>query len=250
MREIHLDQRRELILSGNKEATIDFAAAHFIKCAEEAIADHGFFAVALSGGSTPKLIYKQLASKYKNHLPWEKVWLFWSDERAVLPDDPESNAHMALVEGGLKDLPILKENIFRMEAESKDLESAAQRYEKLIREKISSFDLMMLGMGEDGHTASLFPHTEALHMVGRWVAPNFVPQKNTWRMTLTFECINRSKHTVLYLLGAGKAEMVEKVLFSSYMPDDLPSQRVGTISHPATYLLDDEASKNLLSRLK
>ena len=137
-----------------------------------------------------------------------------------------------------------------MEAESKDLDSAAQSYEKLIRKKISSFDLMMLGMGEDGHTASLFPHTEALYMVGRWVAPNFVPQKNTWRMTLTFECINRSKHAVLYLLGSGKAEIVEKVLFSPYMPDDLPSQRVGTISHPATYLLDDEASRNLLSHLK
>jgi 6-phosphogluconolactonase len=249
VKEIPFDGRRHLFIPGNKEATIEFAASHFIKCAGEAIADHGFFAVALSGGSTPKLIYKLLSSKYRDAISWDKVLLFWSDERAVSPEDSESNAHMALEEGGLKELSIPKENIFRMEGEKKDLEQVSHAYEKVIREQLknASFDLMMLGMGDDGHTASLFPHTEALHMVGKLVAPNFVPQKKTWRLTLTFECINRAKHIVLYVLGSGKAEMVERVLKSPYSPDDLPSQRVGTLSHPATYILDEDAGERLLS---
>ncbi len=248
MKQSPFDARRTIIIPGKKEETLAFAANHWIECGQKAISDHGYFAAALSGGSTPKLIYERIVTQ-KSKLDWGKVFLFWSDERAVPPDDTESNFHMAMVEGKLNQLPIPKENIFRMVAE-KEIEANAIAYEKLIKEKVKTLDLTMLGMGEDGHTASLFPHTEALHMVNRLVAPNFVPQKNTWRMSFTFDCINQSKNIVLYALGAGKAEILAKVLTSPYSPDDLPSQRVGTPDHKALFILDEDASTNLLPQLK
>lgn len=252
MKSSQFDERRMIVVPGNDSETIEFAVEHWITQAAESIADHGFFAVALSGGSTPKKIYQLLSQPHKSsRVEWKKVLLFWSDERAVPPDHPESNYRMAMEEAGFNQLPIPKENIFRMKAE-KEIEAHAKAYEETIKTKLGGrpFDLIMLGMGEDGHTASLFPHTDALHMVNCLVAPNHVPQKNTWRMTFTFECINRSPHVVLYALGASKAAIVARVLTSPYHPDELPSQRIGTSEHKALYLLDNEASQNLFASLK
>lgn len=238
MKTIEIDERRVLVIPGNKQETISYAAQLILKKAQDAINDHGFFAIALSGGSTPKLVYQALSSS-KQQIAWDKVYLFWSDERSVPPNDPMSNYHMAIVEGGLEKLPIKKENIFRMQAED-NIEENALKYEKTIKEKLKNrpFDLILLGVGEDGHTASLFPDTEALHEKNRLVIQNYVPQKKTWRMTFTFECINAADEIHFYLLGESKADILEKVLAPT---GNLPSQKIGTPTHKATFIADTAA---------
>lgn len=242
MKEITIDERRKLFVPGNAQQTIQYCVNQWIDLAKRAIADHGFFAVALSGGSTPKAIYKGLVEA-NTTLDWEKVYLFWSDERSVAPDDPESNFHMALEEGGLNQLPILAPHIFRMVAE-KEIEQNARNYEELIVKVLEGrpFDLIMLGMGEDGHTASLFPHTKALHEIKRLVVANHVPQKTTWRMTFTFPCINAASTICLYALGSSKANMLHRVLKGPFQPDELPSQNIGTHAHPALWIADESAT--------
>jgi len=199
------DDRRDIAHPGETEATLAFCVEHFINCAKEAIKLHEFFSVALSGGSTPKAIYSALSKPpYANAIDWNKVLLFWSDERNVGPRDPGSNFRMAM-DAGLKNLSLPKEHVFRMIAEE-NIEKNAISYENSIRETLGNrpFDLVMLGMGEDGHIASLFPGTKGLEEKEKWVIANKVPQKKTVRMTMTFPCINRARNTVLYVLGAAK----------------------------------------------
>lgn len=236
------DECRDIIIPGDYDQTLDFCTKQFIQIAQLAIESQGFFNVALSGGSTPSALFKQLAnSENRNKVEWGKVRLFWSDERAVPPSDPSSNYHMAM-ESGFNTLPLKPENIFRMHAEE-NIEQNALAYEALIKTHVPNcaFDLIMLGMGEDGHTASLFPKTHALHAEERLVVANYVPQKNSWRMTFTFECINSGKNIAIYVLGKSKAEMVKKVLTSPYDPDVLPVQRVGTPTHKALWIADKAA---------
>lgn len=245
-----LDARRKIVVPGDLELTLAFATDHWIQIGNEAIQKHGFFAVALSGGSTPKKIFQRLATM-EERLDWTKVFLFWSDERSVPPTHPDNNYRMAMEDGGLSQLPIPQNQIFRMVAEE-DIEDNAKAYEDVILDKLGShpLDLVMLGMGEDGHTASLFPHTLALKTTGRLIVPNFIPQKNAWRMTFTYECINRSLHICVYVTGAAKAELLDKVLTGPSNPSEYPSQMVGTETHPALWIIDSEAAKNLMTRLK
>lgn len=243
------DDRRDLIIPGNAEQTIRFCAEHLIKVGSQAISERGFFTLALSGGSTPKPIYKLLTSKdYRSRLDWKKVKLFWSDERCVPPTHPESNYHLAM-EMGFSTLGIPEKNIFRMPAENPDLMEAAKDYEVQILENVPDgvFDLITLGMGEDGHTASLFPKTHGLHPNNQLVIANFVPQKNMWRMTLTFECINQAHEIAIYVIGKSKASTLKEILNSHYDPDTYPIQAVGTRTHKALWIVDNEGAKDLLS---
>lgn len=243
---IQLDECRQLALPGDQLSTIDFCIAHFIETAAKAIQNHGYFAVALSGGSTPKAIFQGLTEHDHRHLiDWKKCWIFWSDERAVEPTDPESNYHMAM-EAGLKEIGIPPEQVFRMVAET-NIEENARAYEKAILHHLPSghFDLVMLGMGEDGHTASLFPWTEGLKITERLVIANYIPDKKVWRMSLTFTCINQASQIAIYVLGENKAEMVKKVLKGPYRPDEFPVQSVGAPGHIATWIIDDAAAKGL-----
>ncbi len=240
------DDRRDIAIPGDKQKTLEFCIQHFINKANEAITDNGYFAVALSGGSTPKAIFEGLARKENvEKVDWERVMLFWSDERCVPPEDPDSNYRMAM-ESGFVTLPIPLENIHRMKAED-DPEQYAKQYEEIIEEKLSGqpFDLVMLGMGGDGHTASLFPKTHGLHAPERKVIANYIPQMDTWRMTLTFDCINEAKEIVIYVLGESKAEMVKRVFTGNYDPDNLPVQRVGTATHKALWIMDDGAGRGV-----
>lgn len=241
------DDRRDIVVPGDMQETLTFCVQHFITIGVKAIAARGKFAVALSGGSTPKAIFQLLASPaYRDQLDWKNTLIFWSDERCVPPTDSESNYHMA-IESGIGSLPIPKEQIFRMPADSKDLSAAANSYEALILKYIpnGSFDLVMLGMGEDGHTASLFPKTHGLHTDEGLVIPNYVPQKNTWRMTFTFACINASHNIAIYVLGKSKATMLNNVLTAPFDPDTLPIQNIGTRSHKALWIADADAAKDL-----
>lgn len=236
-------ERRELIVPGDTEATLAFCLEHFIAACETAIADNGHFFVALSGGSTPKVIFERLCKPpYKERIEWSKVYLFWSDERSVPPENKESNYHMAM-EAGFKSVPVPPEHIHRMVAE-KDIEQNALNYEKTIRKVLGShpFDLIMLGMGEDGHTASLFPGTEGLKAKGRLAIANHIPQKNTWRMTLTFECINQAKNIAVYVLGAGKKEKLAEVFSTDRL---YPCQEAGTKVNKALWIADEAAASLL-----
>lgn len=234
------DIRRDLFIGETTEEAIRFAVEHWIQSAKIALIERGFFAVALSGGSTPKAVYQLLTSaKYVNQIDWSKVLLFWSDERAVPPDHPESNYRMAM-ECGFALLPI---QIFRMHAET-HLKANAKKYEELIQEKLGPdlFDLVLLGVGEDGHTASLFPHTAALDNNQDLVVANHVPQQDSWRMTLTFSCINQSKQAAFYVFGSSKQLIVERVLTAS-PPSPFPASFIGTMDHKALWILDAQAAK-------
>ncbi len=235
------DKRRTIALPGDEEKTIQFAVDHWIKTAQKAIASKGSFFVALSGGSTPKKIFSHFTPSM---LDWSSVYLFWSDERSVLPTDPESNYKMAL-DSGLGKLPIPKAQIFRMHAE-KDIEENALLYEKKIKEIVpnASFDLIMLGMGEDGHTASLFPETKALREKDRLVVANSVPSKQTTRMTFTFPLINKAQEIVIYVLGKGKQDALENIFTNP--SSSLPATQVGSVLHPALWIIDDAAGLLLL----
>ena len=242
----NLDSRRDIAIPGDHEQTIHFCVDYFIEKAKKAILQNGFFSVALSGGSTPKEILKQLTlPENRKQVEWDKVLFFFGDERSVPPTDPESNYKMAM-DCALKDLQIPSNHIFRMVAE-KDPEENARAYEKIILEKVPNgqFDLITLGMGDDGHTASLFPHTDALKAKGVLVTANEVPQKQTLRMTFTYECINQAHNICFFVLGKGKANILPKVLQGDYTPLDYPSQKIGTESTKALWILDNESSTKL-----
>ncbi len=241
------DERRKLVVPGDYAHTLAFCVNHWLSMAEASIKAHGSFAVALSGGSTPKAIFENLAlSQNAQRIDWSKVLLFWSDERTVGPDHPDSNYHMAM-ESGFSKLPIPKTQIFRMQAET-DLETNAKKYEETIQKVLKGrpFDLIMLGMGDDGHTASLFPNTAGLKVKDRLIIANEIPQKKTWRMSMTFTCINQATNVALYVLGASKKQMLAEVLLSKEDIEKLPSQGVGTKAHPALWIADDAAAELLL----
>lgn len=230
------DNRRDIVVPGQKDITITYCVEHFVKLANAAIDDHGAFYVALSGGSTPKSVYQLLAdAPYSKQVDWNKVWLFWSDERCVPPDDLSSNYKMAM-DAGFAKLSIPQHQIVRMRGEL-DPQHAAKEYQ----DKIEGvpFDLIMLGMGDDGHTASLFPETKALDETTSLIVANYVPQKDTWRLTMTFPCINQAQHIVFYVLGENKQEMLKTVLNSK---STLPASRVGTTSHKALFICDTDAA--------
>ncbi len=243
------DQRRDIVILEDATEAVTFAVEHFIKCAHEAIDLKGHFFVALSGGSTPKLIYQMLSSsKYKDRIDWSRCYLFWSDERAVSKEDSESNYKMAM-EAGLSKLNIPESHIFRMKGEG-EIDLHALEYEKTIERvlKGAPFDLVMLGMGEDGHTASLFPGTEALFVEDRMVVANHVPQKNTYRLTFTFPLINSARHIAIYVMGPSKSLPVKKVFLDPH--PSYPISKIGTKSHNALWILDREAARVLTSLWK
>jgi len=209
--------------------------------------------MAISGGSTPKATFKILADPAHPFLatvPWAKLQLYWVDERCVGPNDPDSNFGMTR-DLLLSKTPIPAENVFRMEGEL-DPEQAASRYESVLRNSMKlegaespAFDLLTLGMGPDGHTASLFPHTPALDEMGRLVVANHVAQKETWRITLTWPVINQAGEVAFEVEGAGKAEILAEVLTGPRDPERLPSQLIRPASGKLLFLLDEAAAAEL-----
>lgn len=240
-----LDERRNFIIPGDKEETIRFCAEHLVQAYQESVQQKDSFYIALSGGSTPAALFRILTQEPYNQLfDWKKVHLFWSDERSVPPNHPDSNYHMAMI-SGFASVGIPEKNIHRMIAE-KNLETNATAYEQQIQKELqgTGFDYLCLGMGEDGHTASLFPGTQALSVDDKLVTANEVPQKNTWRMTMTFPCINAAKRIVLYVLGDSKKEKVQEIFLNK--KGVYPVERVGSFTNKALWVLD-KAAASLLS---
>ncbi|PYX18498.1 MAG: 6-phosphogluconolactonase [Acidobacteria bacterium] len=222
------------------------AAAEFIALASTAIRDHEKFSVALSGGSTPKSLYSVLA---KATLSWEKIFFFWSDERHVPPDHPDSNYRMAK-EALLSKVPVPPENIFRVRAEEKDANVVAKDYEEALKlffrlkpGEFPRFDLILLGLGPDGHTASLFPNTAALNETKRLVVANWVEKLKTTRITFTYPVLNHAACVIFLVSGADKADMVRNVLEDGRA--GLPSQRVHPVNGRLLWLLDKGAASKL-----
>lgn len=245
----NFDERRDILIFESTKEAIDFSVEHFIEKANFAILDHGFFSVALSGGSTPKAIFKKLCEKENSkRIDFTKVILFWSDERNVPLDDAESNYKTAM-DAGFKKLNIPEDHIFPMR-KTGDLEFDAKTYDGLIATILPSgqFDLVMLGMGDDGHTASLFPGTKGLEIKNRSAIVNFIPEKKSYRLSLTFECINRAKEILIYVLGGSKAEMVTKVFQNPYNQELLPVQAVGTKDNKALWILDKDAASLMVKK--
>jgi len=225
------------------------AAETFCKLGTNAIRDRGRYTVALSGGSTPRGLHQQLATSFSTQLPWDKVFFFWGDERHVPPDFPESNFRMAK-ETLLSRLPIPEQNIFRMKGELPDANEAAVQYEQRLREffkpapgEFPRLDFILLGMGPDGHTASLFPGTKGLEERQRWVIGNWVPQHDTWRITLTYPVINSSRVVMFLISGEGKGEMVRKALKDPAA--HLPCQGIKPASGELMWYLDKGAAAEL-----
>ena len=227
------------------------AAEEFVGLARTAIGAQGRFTIALSGGSTPKALYSLLASNYADFV-WNRVFLFFGDERHVPPTDPDSNYRMVEESLLAKITPAIPaENVFRVAAENPDAAAAAADYEAQLRRffqiksgEFPRFDLILLGMGPDGHTASLFPDSAALDEQSRLVVANWVAKFNTHRITFTFPVLNRAAEVMFMASGADKADMLHQVLEGKNTPP-LPSQRVQPSDGKLLWMLDEAAAAKL-----
>ncbi len=241
----------EVITLPHIEAIIEEAASRWVQIARSAVEERGAFRIALSGGSTPRPLYLLMASDpYREQVPWEKTYVFWTDERRVPPSHPDSNYRLA-AETLLRHVPIPREQIFRMDGEEL-AGSAAREYTEAIRRHFGlgfrdwpRFDLMLLGMGRDGHTASIFPGTRAASDLSNMVVVYEVPQLRAERMTLTLPVINNARHILFLVTGEDKAEALQAVLYGERRPSTYPAQAVKPVDGTLTWLVDTAAAKLL-----
>jgi len=224
------------------------AAEIFVAAAKEAIDSKGSFNVALTGGSSPVKFHKLLAeSPYREQVEWEKVAIYWGDERWVHLDDDKSNAKMA-EETLLSHVPIPKDQIFYMWAADVEPEDYAAEYEQLLKNNLGpegSFDLIYLGMGDDGHTASLFPGEVVLSEKDKWVAAYFLAPQDMYRITLTAPLINKAKKIAFVLYGEKKIHALHEVLEGAYNPEKYPSQLIKPVNGELEFLVDEVAASGL-----
>src|SRR6202789_1975714 len=231
-------------VSPTPAAVAKAGAQLFTSAAVQAVASRGLARIAISGGTTPEAMFELLAAQpFVAQVPWDKLDLYWVDERCVPPDNAESNYRMTR-EALLLKVSLPAERVHRMEGEL-DPEVAAARYESTIRNTFKlegaetpTFDLVLLGMGDDGHTASLFPHTEALNEMSHIVVPNHVLQKDTWRITLTWPVINQGRQVAFLIEGAGKAQVLHDVFLGPYQPDTYPSKLPAPVDSDSTGTLE------------
>jgi len=233
----------------NLEAVAKRAAQEFVQAATSATSEKGSFTVALSGGSTPKALYSLLANDaaLRAQIPWDKMLVYFGDERSVGPDHADSNFRMA-TEAMISKVPLKANQVFRIKGEYKDTERAALEYEQALRTgfKIAGgqfpcFDLVLMGMGNEGHTASLFPGTKALHETKRMVVRTWVGKLYTERITLTAPAINNAARILFMISGTDKALALKGVLEGPHEPDQLPSQMIQPSNGTLLWLVDTSA---------
>ncbi|PRY11372.1 6-phosphogluconolactonase [Pontibacter ummariensis] len=225
------------------------AAALFVKTAQEAVEKNGRFTVALTGGSSPVQLYSLLAQQpFVEQVPWKQTFIFWGDERWVPLTDNLSNARMA-TETFLSKVPVPPEQVYPMWSENVEPEAFAQQYEKLLQQHFDQenpqFDLILLGMGDDGHTASLFPGTEVLHEASRWVQAYFLAPQSMYRVTLTAPLINQAKKIVFLTFGQNKADALYEVLEGERNPEKYPSQLIQPKNGEVLWFVDESAASRL-----
>jgi len=248
----------EVRILSNAAAIARRGAQKFVETASAAVKEKGVFRVALSGGSTPRALYGLLVNDpaLRSQVPWDKMQLFFGDERHVKPDDPLSNYRMA-VETLISKSPLKPEQVSRIKAELPEAEDAAKEYERQIRTlfqltdgQFPRFDLVLLGMGSEGHTASLFPGTKALHENGRIVVHNWVGKVLMDRITLTAPAINNAAHILFMVTGADKAPALTAVLERVYEPDQLPAQLIQPVNGTLLWLVDTAAGSMLAHAIR
>jgi len=225
------------------------AAVEFVRLAATAIEQQGRCSIALAGGSTPKSLYSLLADdeSLRQQLAWDKLHFFWGDERHVPPDHQDSNYRMAR-EAMLAKVNLPPGNIHRIRSEVEDAQEAADEYQQelgsffqLEPDQLPRFDLVLLGMGPDGHTASLFPGTTALAETKRLVAATWVEKFNTYRITLTLPVINNAANVIFLVCGSEKVEVLRTVLGQEASAPKFPAQLVQPINGRLLWLLDAAA---------
>jgi 6-phosphogluconolactonase len=238
------------------------AARLFARMADQYVVGCGRFTVVLSGGSTPKAMFSVLAAEpFLDTVPWSSIYFFWGDERCVAPDHQDSNYRMAN-EALLSKVPVPPENIFRIPAELPEPERAAEEYTRSLAQfflagpganrtgtaplsNLPRFDLVFLGMGPDGHTASLFPHTSALQAGEQIAVANYVEKFKAYRITLTASTINNARNVTFLAAGDDKAETLRNVLGGSYQPDLYPSQLIRPRNGTLLWMVDEAAARLL-----
>jgi len=236
------------------------AARYFARLADQYCVGSGRFTVALSGGSTPRKMYSILAEEpFLDTVPWSSIYFFWGDERCVLPNHEDSNYRMAY-DTLLSKVPVPPENIFRVPTELFDPERIAEEYSARLTQffltgasrsataplsTVPRFDLVLLGMGPDGHTASLFPHTSALNEGARIAVANYVEKLGVHRITLTAATINNARNVTFVVGGTDKAETLKNVIEGSYQPELYPSQLIQPRNGTLLWMVDEAAARLL-----
>jgi 6-phosphogluconolactonase len=240
----------DVVIFQDVEKLSQSAAAYIVRVAQAAVAEHGSFTVALSGGSTPRKLYGLLVGEpYRSQINWDKIEIFWCDERCVPPDDAESNYHLA-EEYLFSKLSIAPAHIHRMPADASDRDAASLAYTQEMRKVFKTtgtprFDLIQLGMGPEAHTASLFPHQASLHERERLVMPVSVPKPPPARLTFTLPLLNAAQHILFLLTGAEKDAALAEVLEGKANGEEYPAQNVRPTQGEVTWMIDTKAAQLL-----
>jgi len=255
MRKLSRAQGEIRVYANGQELALE-AAKEFARLADQYVVGLGRFTAVLSGGSTPRAMFSLLAEEpFSTSVPWASIYFFWGDERAVPPTHSGSNYRMA-TETLLSRVPVPPENIFRIRAELDDRERAAEEYSETIKQFFSGggapgtaplsawprFDLVLLGMGSDGHTASLFPRTAALTVSDQIATTNYVQKLNAYRITLTSTTINNARNVAFLVAGEDKAQALKSVLEGAPDPQLYPSQQIQPRSGKLIWMIDEEAA--------
>ncbi|MGJ3237856.1 MAG: 6-phosphogluconolactonase [Anaerolineae bacterium] len=244
-----LDEWDNLKISATQQALNQYTAERIVRLATATLEMNDTFSMALAGGSTPEPVYAMLAHKFDAYLDWSRIHLFFGDERVVVPDDPQSNYHM--VKTALLDhIDIPAENVHRIRGELEP-QAAADAYAEEIRSFFGDddtyFDLNLLGMGDDGHTASLFPGTDAVHEQNTLVIAHHVQAKgDLWRVSLTFPAILKSGNIMFMVAGENKAPALKAVLTGTEQVDVYPAQVIARSDHPYVIWAVDAAAARLI----
>jgi 6-phosphogluconolactonase len=245
-----------MMVCADSDAVARLAARYFVEWAWQAIAENSRFCVALSGGKTPAALYKMLATQdFRTQVDWPRVRIFWGDERPVPPESPESNYGLARRELLVR-VPVPGGNVHRMEAERPNIGKSAQDYEDLLRQHLPTdargfprFDLILLGLGTDGHIASLFPGQRGMRDTSRWVSTPMVPKIGSRRMTLTLPVLNAAHRALFLITGEEKAGPLYAMLAGMANPP-LPAQLVTLPDGQRTILCDEAAAKLVLLEIQ
>jgi len=252
---MNVSEHSELVVLTDTAALAEEAARRFVARSVESVATRGRFRVALSGGTTPRRVFELLAtSPFQQRVGWSKVDVFWGDERYVPSDDCESNYRMA-AEALLNHIATPGVRVYRVPTEIAHATSAAERYEADVRScfgepaSVPRFDLIYLGIGPDGHTASLFPHSPLLRENNRLVAADHVSKLNMWRISMTPNLLNQG-HTVAFLVeGDAKAEVLRQIIAGPHDPELLPAQVIAPEGE-LLWLTDRAAARQVVDAKK
>lgn len=232
----------------SQQDIIATAAKMFAEAAQKAIQERGKFVVSLTGGTSPEALYNLLAAPpYRDSIDWSKLYIFWGDERWVPLTDDKSNGKMT-DRTLLNKVPVPADHVHYMYADGQQPQDFAAAYEQSIRQVLGedlSFDLILLGMGPEGHTASLFPHEPVLHEKDKLVEAYYLQSQSMFRITLTPPIINRAKQIIVMLFGEEKAAALYQVLEGEYNPDLYPAQLIKPLNGTLTWLTDEAVAKDL-----